>query len=240
MIVARKRFYRLRLEEPLPIEWAVVLGEAVHDLHSALEQCIYCLTVDWQRCELSHTSFPLYTDKNAFYARTGSGAWNRRSGMYRIRGIGPGPRQFVECVQPYPQRWRHFYCQDLRTIHDLWNQDKHRLVHLWGLRFDADVRFRPEDILTCQAQIDRRVLHDGQIVLKILSSAPRAHLNVKIGVNAAITIKSGQRRSGGGALSLWHTTITAADVIRKLANAIGHQDDPVNIDVWTVKASDLV
>jgi hypothetical protein len=66
------------------------------------------------------------------------------------------------------------------------------------------------------------------------------HLDVMIGVDAAITIKSGQRRSGGGALSLWHTTITAADVIRKLTNAIGHQTDPININGWTADASDLV
>jgi hypothetical protein len=146
----------------------------------------------------------------------------------------------IERVQPYPQRWRQFYCRDLLTVHDLWNQDKHRLVHLWGLRFDADVRFRPQDILTCQAQIDRRVLHDGQIVLKILCTAPRPHLDVKIGVEAAITIKSGQRRPSGGALSLWHTATTAADVIRKLLYAIGHQTDPISTEVWTAKTSDLI
>jgi hypothetical protein len=159
--------------------------------------------------------------------------------MYRIRGIGPGPREFIEDLQPYPQRWRQFYCQDLRTIHDLWNQDKHRLVHLWGLRFDADVRFRPADILTCQALIERRVLHDGQVVLKIIST-PRAHLDVRIGVEAAITIKSGQRRSGGGALSLWHTASTAADVIRKLISSVGHQSDPISTGIWTTKTADLV
>jgi hypothetical protein len=54
----RKRFYRLQLEEPIPIEWAVVLGETIHDFHSALEQCIYCLTVDWEHRELDQTSFP--------------------------------------------------------------------------------------------------------------------------------------------------------------------------------------
>jgi hypothetical protein len=29
-------------------------------------------------------------------------------------------------------------------------------------------------------------------------------------------------------------------VIRKLIGAVGHQSDPISIDVWTVKSSDLV
>lgn len=84
------------------------------------------------------------------------------------------------------------------------------------------------------------MLHDGQIVLKIISSTPRAQLDVRIGVDAAITIKSGQRRSGGGALSLWHTAGTVADVIRKLVSTIGHQSDPISTDIWTTKTSELV
>lgn len=36
----------------MPIDWAIILGEAIHDLRSALDQCVYWLTIDWERREL--------------------------------------------------------------------------------------------------------------------------------------------------------------------------------------------
>ncbi len=232
----RKHFYRLRFLEPIPIDWAVILGEAIHDLQSALDQCIYWLGVDWTRHEVPFCSFPVFTSRKLFYERTKGGAWSRRSGMNKIRGIGPGPQAFVEALQPYPQRYRRFYCRDVRTVHDLWNQDKHRLVHLWGLRFrDPQLRLAQYIAAESAVQFDRRILQDRAIVLKILCRAPNLDVQVKGEIGADLAFYSGKRTSGGTNESLWDIASTVADIIRKLVNAIGRQDRPISTAVWTAK-----
>jgi len=117
--------------------WSVVLGEVLHDLRSGLDQAVYWLTVDWEGRPLKGTAFPINETKAAFErTRKNSVVWTNDSGMHKIRGIGPGPLAFIKALQPYPQRRKWFYCRDLLTIHDLWNQDKHREVHVWGMRFE--------------------------------------------------------------------------------------------------------
>jgi hypothetical protein len=232
----RKHFYRLRLLEPIPVDWAVILGEAIHDLRSALDQTVYWLTVDWSGKPLERSSFPVYTKRAPFYQRTKKGPWSRGSGMYKIGGIGPGPQAFIEALQPYPQRYRWFYCRDLRTIHDLWNQDKHRLVHLWGLRLrDPQLRLSKHIAAESAVQIDRRILQDRAIMLKILCRAPNLDVKVKGEIGVDLAFYSGKRKSGGVNESLLDIANTVADIIRKLTNAIGRQDRPINLAAWTTK-----
>ena len=234
----RKHFYRLRFIRPIPVDWAVVLGEAVHDLRSALDQCVYWLSIDWTRREQPFCSFPVYTSKALFYERDKKGNVTRRSGMNKIRGIGPGPQTFIEALQPYPQRYRRFYCREVRTIHDFWNQDKHRLVHLWGLRFsDEEVRLQQHVAQDCVVGIYRRVLHEGAIVLNIACGSPRTDAEMKMDgkISASLTVYGGKHRGGPPSLSLWDMQRTVVDVIRKLTNAIGRQSDPISLTTWTAK-----
>lgn len=235
----RKHFLRLRFLEPIPVDWAIILGEAIHDLRSALDQAVYWLTVDWEGRELHGSQFPVYTKRVSFYQRAKkTEAWSKTGGMYKIRGIGPGPKAFIEALQPYPQRYRRRACRDLRTVHDLWNQDKHRLVHLWGLRFrEPQLRVTPQLDADCSVEIDRRVLHDGAIVMRFACNPPHAqpHMEMTGEIGSDLTFASGKRRRGGGQELLWDTAGTVIDVIRKLTNAIGRQDQPINTTVWTVR-----
>jgi hypothetical protein len=222
----RKHFFRLRFADPIPVDWAVILGEAIHDLRSALDQVVYWLTVDWTRKPLKGSAFPVCTSTATF-----------ASARRKIRGIGPGPQAFIEALQPYPQRYRRFYCRDLRTVHDLWNHDKHRLVHLWGLRFRyPNLRLAEPPGGTLHG--DRRVLHDGAIVLKALCPTPYPKVKVEGEVGADLAFHSGKRR-GGGQESLWDTASTVADIICKLTNAVDQQDRPINLHVWTAKDEPL-
>jgi hypothetical protein len=233
-----KHFFRLRFLEPIPIDWAVILGEGIHDLRSALDQAVYWLTVDWSREPLKNSSFPVNIRRADFEKRRKNGAWTNDSGMHKIRGIGPGPQAFIEALQPYPQRYRSFYCRDLRTIHDLWNQDKHRLVHLWGLRFrDPQLRLPKYVAPESAVQIDRRILQDCAIVLKILCVAPNMDVQVKGEIGTDLAFYSGKRTSGGTNESLWDIGSTVADIIRKLVKSIGRQDRPISTAVWTVKTN---
>jgi hypothetical protein len=229
-----KHFWRLKVLDPMPVVWAVILGEAIHDMRSALDQCVYWLTVDWTRRPVDGSAFPVNGSRTAFYHRTKRGDWARDGGMWKIRGIGPGPQDFIEALQPYPQR-RSFYCRDIRAIHDLSNMDKHRLVHLWGLRFgDERVRWGQEVDAECVIGIDRRIRHDGDIVFKVECQSP--HPRIKIGgqVGASVAFMAGRRP--GGRQSLWDISLTISDIVGKLVRAIGSQEDGINVTVWSAKA----
>jgi hypothetical protein len=230
----RKHFYRLRFARPIPVDWAVTLGETIHDLRSALDQAFYWLTVDWERKELKGSSFPINRRRADFERRRKNGAWANDSGMYKIRGIGPGPHAFIEALQPYPQRYRRAECIALRTVHDLWNQDKHRLVHLWGLRFTDEQLELPTQIADdCVMQIDRRVLHDGAIPFRLVCDPPHREVQVRGEVSPGLSVYAGKGRAGN--LKLTAIAGCAADVIRKLTNAIGRQDRPINLAAWTAQ-----
>jgi hypothetical protein len=234
----RKHLYRLQFLRPIPVEWAVILGEALHNLRSSLDQCIYWLTVDWSRREINGTAFPVYIRKAAFEQRTRKGGWAPTGGMYKIRGIGPGPQAFVEALQPYPQR-RRSYCSDVRALNDLWNQDKHRLVHLWGLSFrDEELRLNSAVAPDCTVGIDRRVLHERAIVLRILCEPPHTEsvkVEGKIAANLAFALW--KRRSGPRTRSLWDVAQTNVDVINKLLEAIGNQRAGIDLGAWTERTA---
>jgi hypothetical protein len=227
-----KHFYRLGFHQPIPIRWAAILGEAIHDLRSALEQTVYWLTIDWTGKPIKGSSFPVNSRKADFERRKNNGVWTNDSGMHKIRGIGPGPTAFIEALQPYPQRYKRFYCWDVRTVHDLWNQDKHRLVHLWGMRFrETELRF---PAYVTAAHMDRRVLQEGAIIYKFFCSPPQPQVHVNGEIGADLAFSSGKRKGGGNEI-LWDTASTVVDVIRKLVNAVGQQDRPISLDTWTVK-----
>jgi hypothetical protein len=108
-------------------------------------------------------------------------------------------------------------------------------VHLWGLRFrEPDLRVPPHIAKDSVFHLDRRVLHDRAIPLKLISSTPHEHVQVSGEISADLAFYSGKRR-GGGQESLWGTAATVVDIIMKLLNAIGHQDRPINLDAWTIK-----
>ena len=238
----RKHFYRIKFTRPIPIDWAVILGEAVHDLRSALDQAVYWLTVDWKREALKGSSFPVYTRKTPFREWSKKkGAWSSTSGMHKIRGIGPGPQAFIEALQPYPQRYRRPYCLGIWTLQNLWNQDKHRLVHLWGVRISGDELEMRENVSADCVVLsrDRRVLRDGAVFLRIACDPPHAHVEVRGQVSIGLSVRLG-KGAGAHDIQLRDIYTTAIDVIRKLTNAIGHQDRPINLAVWTVKDEPLV
>lgn len=85
----------------------------------------------------------------------------------------------------------------------------------------------------CAIGVDRRVLHDGAIVLQITCDPPRPHMDMVGEINAGLTIYAGKGRAGN--LQLRDIAGTVADAIRKLVNAIGHQNDPINLTTWTAK-----
>jgi len=83
--------------------------------------------------------------------------------------------------------------------------------------------------------INQRVLQERAIVFKFLCSPPQPKVDVRGPIRANLSFYSGKRRSGGGNEMLRDTVGTTIDVIRKLTNAIGQQDRPISLAVWSAK-----
>lgn len=229
-----KHFLRVQLLEPIRPEWSVWLGEAIHDLRSALDQVVYQLSIEHMGRPLAKTQFPIFSKRKKFAETSKKFPGGiPGSGLYQIRGLASGPHAFIEALQPYPQRHRRSVHRSLASLHDLWNQDKHRLVHLWGLRFtDAEVSVHgalpPASCLPYF--FTGRVLHDGAIAIKIACDPPREDVQVGGPVIANIAIQGPGR--GHGALSLWDLYGDVANVVAKLIGGLNRPTESIDIDAW--------
>ena len=120
-------------QAPLPLtEWGAIVGDIVHDLHSALDNMVWGLSVYWQAKQgkplpdpvlkwddnWKRVSFPICLTKVQWEARKTTSLW----------AIPPSFLTAIECLQPWktgkefgrpPEReWPN-------VLHELWNGDKH-------------------------------------------------------------------------------------------------------------------
>lgn len=120
------RVHRFKLLEPMPVTWGVILGEIVHNLHSALDHTVCQLLLDkgisiGPGNTVKRPGFPICEKPSEW-----------KDGAKSIRGVGPGVEAFIKSLQPYesPQVAGH----PLWSLKTLWNQDKHRLIQSWGFQ----------------------------------------------------------------------------------------------------------
>jgi hypothetical protein len=235
-----KHFVRLMLDEPIHPEWGVVLGEAVHDLRSALDQCIYWLSVQRSgRDAPRFVQFPVFTHRRIRNGHPGFATISRKcprgvpqSGLRMIQEVGPGVRTFIESLQPYPQRKRRTN-HSLRVLQDFWNQDKHRLIQAWGfamLGFEP----RPSKLVIPGVRYEvtpdnRRILHDRAIAAVVRCIPPHTQVQMSPFIDGRIALKNPYRHSGidRNLFSIWDDT---ANVVAKLVLAIVSGDQDAAID----------
>jgi hypothetical protein len=99
-----------------PRELAPIIGDAIHNMRSALDHLVYALAPPEVR-EKSRTQFPIFTDESQFKVR----------GAPMIAGIVGDERTLIEHVQPYAAS--NLPCNDpLAILSKLSNLDKHRLL----------------------------------------------------------------------------------------------------------------
>jgi hypothetical protein len=94
---ANETAYRLRVVSSVPVDLVTVVGDAVHNMRSALDTIAYALACDHlgralTEDEESATQFPICKDAgfSTFFAR------NRRAQLY-----GPRQQLALRCVQPF-------------------------------------------------------------------------------------------------------------------------------------------
>lgn len=122
------------LEQP-PLKLSLIIGDCLHNLHSALDNLVYELALSHHGGgplpdEIADSSaFPIYCYEEDFLARKKNGDLSPRSGLHKIRGIAPAAQTIIQELQPY-HRGDDCFMDDLWILNELSNVDKHRLPHL--------------------------------------------------------------------------------------------------------------
>jgi hypothetical protein len=214
-----QRIYRLVIQTPIPVEWGVVFGEAIHDMRSALDHSIYQLVIDeTKRVRKKGTGFPVFTDPDAF----------RRHGAPQLRGVGDGPRTFVEKLQPYRHRRKRQDCLALLTLHTFWNQDKHRLVHPWSPQFIGDdVELDETRPGACTMIWSTRRMHEGAEVCRIVCDPPDPEVKVKGRLAWKMVVHNPATRGRERDMTFLEAHAIIDGIVEKLLGAIGQQNVPI-------------
>jgi len=226
--------YRMNFARPMPLMWAVVLGEVIHDLRSALDHTVFQLTFDFTGHELPGTGFPI-SDQSARWdirrdrtIRTDNPlGFTRDCSMYQIRGVGPGVVDYIKRLQPHSSPSPK--TSPLLALQQLWNQDKHRLIHFWGLQL---VESRSE--LTVKGS-DRAhtikfadgVLHSGDEAITVLFDGPALTGSLDGKLGTSIAFENPANPDPGPEDRLWRVHDATAGIVGTLLAAIGHQRDPI-------------
>lgn len=151
---------RFIVTELPPSMWAVQIGEIVHNLRSALEHAVWQLVLDnGQTPVIGQTGFPVFNDEVSYL----QGRGRRPPGVAMLKGVPDEARDFITSIQPYQSKARGLDPREdaLCVLHELWNTDKHRLLHVVALGLLAQ-RFQ----FAIEGSLDIRELRVGSRILK--------------------------------------------------------------------------
>lgn len=129
----------------IPAYWAILVGEIVFHLRSALDHAVYSLTVHGQSIPLEQTEFPIFNDKIKFFAAKKDGTPVRGSGVFKIRGLSQKTKDFIETKQPF-SIGQDVQDSVLMAIQELCNIDKHRTLHIFGKVRNHNAKYNAKGI----------------------------------------------------------------------------------------------
>jgi hypothetical protein len=141
---------QIRFDPPLPDAVPLLIGDAVHNLRSALDH-LACALADLKVPTTSETGhagieFPIHISEHDFNAK----------GAGRIKRLPPSAQDEIKSLQPYHagDNARH---QFLWALHRLDIIDKHRRISVLGGRYSVPDSFIP------QARQGNEVVFEGRI-----------------------------------------------------------------------------
>lgn len=113
------RLYRVKITDNPPPLLAVIVGDALHNLRSALDHLVWQLWIVNGQTPNRRVEFPIFLRADDY----------KKGAETRIGGVDPSARDVIEDVQPFkrPKPEDH----DLWKLHELNNQDKHRLLNFF-------------------------------------------------------------------------------------------------------------
>lgn len=122
-----QELYKLRiLKPPRCFDWALRIGEIVHNARSPLDHLVYALVMSNNGTPDKKTAFPIFDSRWLFHEANGKAKRpSERSGLRKLHGIDGNAQTLIESFQPYPRR--SDVNDRLLLLHRLWEIDKHRL-----------------------------------------------------------------------------------------------------------------
>lgn len=122
--------FRAHIHKPIDPKWSLVMGEFLHNLHSALDAITWQLALP-NAVNPEAIQFPIFKDSTEIPGARSKGGVRGYdvSGRKLIREVDPTAEPVIEPLQPYhrvPDPERH----PLWILSRLHNIDKHRRLHL--------------------------------------------------------------------------------------------------------------
>ncbi len=166
----RDLIYRVAIDEQPPMEWATVLGDAVHNLRSALDLMAVALVAEnsGPQAVTRKTAYPVSDDERTF----------KRSGIRLLDGASDRALRLTRLLKPYAGG-----CDTLWELHVLDIDDKHKLLvpvgaALRGFTPQFKVEGFPDDLfkkfnetIVIEPANNLFPLRDGDVVFKVAAAA---------------------------------------------------------------------
>lgn len=108
--------------------WYLPIGDIIQNVRSSLDHAVYELTILENNGEaLENTEFPIFEEKDKFFGNKKKGGDpERKSGLYKIRGLSKEAQDCIENLQSYNHRTDPEEKAYIEILRDLNNIDKHR------------------------------------------------------------------------------------------------------------------
>lgn len=113
--------------------WSLLVADCIYNLRSALDHLAWTLATDPKTGEApARTEFPIFLERAKYQASSKSGTPERGSGLYKVRGMAMGAQAAIEALQPYNRLDGPPELHPLWLLHQLSNEDKHRVLSIIG------------------------------------------------------------------------------------------------------------
>ncbi|MDT7711630.1 MAG: hypothetical protein QOG46_319 [Pseudonocardiales bacterium] len=200
--LARREFvYRLRRVHDPDQRIAVVVGDLLHNLRSALNYCMGGLVPSSRAAK---TQFPIFTSDPFARERPGGRYLQRDPGTRRtwrswVKGVDPDALAIIEGLQPYHHGNRGTPTH-LVILNALNNADKHRrLMAVSGGLTDVSVRAAALDgtPIADRGQSDNTLLQDGTELFR-----HPTEVQIHINLSARVALRYGRQNQYVGVQAL--------------------------------------
>lgn len=172
------------LKPPPLTRWALFVGDAVHNMRSALDHLVYAISVHELKLDpppnQGRCAFLINDTRDDF-----------RSKHWRIKELSEPVREAIESVQPY-NRKHPTMPPLLGVLRDFDDADKHRLIKI-VLQQPTDIKVsatgpgvRPEDLRFETAHAN---VVDGFEIASVTSRSPMPHLKIDCSVTLSVAVE---------------------------------------------------
>jgi hypothetical protein len=178
--------FRIRMEvQPDTLRWALLLGDALHNMRCALDHIIYALAIRQTGQDpppkASRLMYPICSSLEV---------WNSKTIQGRIASLNEPTRAAIEKTQPYNRLKAGQRFTPLWWLGQLNDIDKHRLPHITA------VAAHPDDIATdaspgtFRAFWNEGPLADGAPLLRLELTKPNPQLYVDVKATGAVVLQA--------------------------------------------------